>query len=272
MNKLKITAFSIIVALGLTGCGDDSSSSNNSSTIASSSSTVGKQATSSTDSSKSFRYTWLEGVESSSMGEDVMFDTNYYFIVDGSGSMDGNSCEGGGLKIDVAKKAISEYVQTLSDNVNIGLFAFDGSGVTERSPLMKNNKTDFVNKLNQVAANSTTPLKSAITAAYAKMKVQGMEQGSRGEYNMIIVTDGEADSFEDPKKIIKEIGSNSPINITTIGFCIDSSHSLNDKNYVHYYSARSYESMMQGLTAVQAEGEDVSETELLESLDYLADL
>jgi Ca-activated chloride channel family protein len=264
MKKINNSILVSFMCVGLMACSDANNSSTQNSNGFNSKSKNGERT--------EFRYTWLENQDANAISEDDMFDVNYYFIVDGSGSMDGDSCEGGGKKIDVAKKAISSYVSTLPNDVNVGLLAFDGRGITERVGLSKNNKVEFDKALFDVQSNSSTPLASSIKMAYSKVKFQASKQGSHGEYNIIVVTDGEANSGENPSDIVQEIGLNSPVNITTIGFCIDNSHSLNNPEYVHYYPAGSYQSILKGLSTVQAEGEGVSDEEYVKSLDYLASM
>lgn len=225
-------------------------------------------ATESTVNKESFRYTWLENIEATKVSEGDSFDKNYYFVIDGSGSMDSSSCEGNEKKIDIAKRAVVDYAETLQSS-NLGMIAFDNYGTSERVVLSKNNFLDFKEKINEIRQNDGTPLKTAITMAYDKLKEQGAKQGSNGEYNLIIVTDGEASNFEDPKSIVKEIGSNSPVNITTIGFCLDNRHSLNDPEYVNYYSAKNYSSIIAGLSKVQSEGENYTDEEYLQMLNDL---
>jgi Ca-activated chloride channel homolog len=268
MKKLNNMVFVSLMCVGLIACNDSSSTKSQGSTSTSAPTTSNVQNSQRVE----FRYTWLENQDANAISEEDMFDTNYYFIVDGSGSMDSSSCEGGGKKIDVAKQAISKYVSTLSNDVNVGLLAFDRTGIAERVGLSKNNKAQFDKALFEVQANNSTPLASSIKMAYEKVKNQASKQGSHGEYNIIIVTDGEADGGENPSDIVKEIGLNSPVNITTIGFCINNSHSLNNPEYVHYYPAGSYQSILDGLSTVQAEGEGVSDEEYIQNLDYLASM
>ena len=182
--------------------------------------------------------------------------------------MDASSCEGDGNKIDIAKRAVVDYSKTLGDS-NIGLVVFDSNGINERFSLSKINHSEFRNQVNSIVAGSGTPLESSIKIAYDKLKSQASMQGSNGEYNLVIVTDGEANSGEDPTSIVNEIGYKSPVNITTIGFCIGDRHSLNNKELVHYYAASDYTSILAGLKEVQSEGENISDEEFVSLLDSL---
>lgn len=265
MNKLKLTLIAIVLT-PLFGCGDDSSQP--SQQVTQPKANQVQQAPKKVEKKDSFRYEWLSGIEVMSSDTDNMFDKNYYFVIDGSGSMDGSSCEGNEKKIDIAKRAVIDYSKTLDGN-NLGLIAFDGSGVKERFALSKDNSLGFQSSVKSIRADSGTPLKTSITLAYEKIKKQASKQGGNGEYNLIIVTDGEANSGEDPKSIVREIGEDSPINITTIGFCLGQGHSLNNKEYVHYYPAKNYDSILKGLSKVQSEGEGISDEEYIQMLNEL---
>lgn len=272
-NVLSMSLFTA-VSIGLVGCGDDTPQQPKKIVKVQQKS---KQQTGDVflDMPRTkFRYDWLSGVESSNTvdTEEIMFDENYYFIIDGSGSMEGSSCDSNERKIDVAKRAVISYVQTLPAEVNVGLLAFDSEGITERFPLSKTNRSEFYNQVNAIKYDSSTPLKTAMNNAYEKIQEQAVAQHSHGVYNMIIVTDGEADKGQDPTMVIRKIGYESPVNITTIGFCIGSNHSLNNENFVNYYAASSYEDIMSGLQEVQAEGENMSEEDLIQNLNDLSEL
>ncbi len=246
----------ITVSLILAGCGQDattqSSNTAQSSQASSSTKTVAKTG--------NYEWKWLAGVDATNVDVESLYKKNYYFVLDGSGSM-GNSpgsCNSNESKdkIDIAKQAIQDFVSTIPTDQNVGLFAFDDSGIKERAPLASNNRDNFNAKLKQVTATSSTPLETAISKAYEKVKSQAIQQAAHGEYNIIVLTDGEADSGEDPRGIVKKIANDSPVNIYTIGFCIGEGHSLNNQDYVHYYQANDAASIIAGLSEVLAESDE----------------
>ncbi len=69
----------------------------------------------------------------------------------------------------------------------------------------------------------------------------------------MVVTDGEASEGYEPDIIVRNILSESPVVLHTIGFCIGSQHSLNQGDNVYYFAADDATSLSQGLQAVLAE-------------------
>lgn len=177
---------------------------------------------------------------------------NYYLIFDGSGSMEGE-------KLRTAKKALLEFIKIIPVEANIGLLAFDDNGISERVKLGRN-RQELENQINSVTANRGTPLRSAIGMAYQSLELQGHKQQGYGEYHMVIVTDGEASSGEDPRNSVDSIIGYSPIVIHTLGFQIGQNHSLNQPGKTLYKSATNLEELSRGLENVLAESESFSVT------------
>lgn len=177
---------------------------------------------------------------------------NYYIIFDGSGSMEGG-------KLSDAKAALLEFIKVIPPGANIGMLVFDLEGISERVQL-STNREKLEEEINRVIANSGTPLKTAITMAYQSLELQGHKQQGYGEYNMVIVTDGEASDGEDPRTAVNSIVNISPIVIHTIGFKIGEYHSLNQPGKTLYKSATNLNELSKGLEEVLAESESFSVT------------
>lgn len=186
---------------------------------------------------------------------------NYYFVVDGSGSMDHSDCSGGLSKMQAAKNALVEFARNIPADANVGVVAFDRNGISERMPMQLKNETAFNDAVQGVYQGSGTPLHSSIDIAFNKITEQGRKQLGYGEYNIIIVTDGAASSGEDPTNLVNEIINNSPVLIHTIGFCLDDNHSLNQEGRTYYKAADNIESMRQGLDDILAESEQFTVTD-----------
>jgi Ca-activated chloride channel family protein len=179
---------------------------------------------------------------------------NYYIVFDGSGSMFGREC-GEREKILVAKDVVSGFVDKIPKDANIGIAAFDSRGLAERAPLSGDNKDKVVNAIKSIQAAGETPLKSSISLAANKLAKQAAYQMGYGEYHLVIVTDGEASSGEEPLDIVNALLSHTPIVIHTVGFCISDNHSLNQKGRILYRSASNAQELERGLDDILAESE-----------------
>jgi uncharacterized protein with von Willebrand factor type A (vWA) domain len=168
-----------------------------------------------------------------------------------------------GEKLDIAKRALNEFVKYIPAEANVGLAVFDGRGLSERAALGENRER-FINKVQEVAAKGGTPLKNAITLAYQRLKEQGLKQLGYGEYNLVVITDGKASEGQEPKGIVNLILKESPVVIHTIGFRIGTDHSLNQPGRILYKSANNFEELKKGLESVLAELEDFSVSDFQE--------
>lgn len=184
---------------------------------------------------------------------DNLSATNYYLVLDGSGSMTNSRCSGGKSKMHAAKSAVSTFIQQIPQDANIGLLAFDSKGTSERVTLGSNNRPQMLNAVKNVRANGGTPLRSAISRGYASLEAQAKKQLGYGEYHLVVITDGEANSSQNPSRIVDRILEDSPVLIHTIGFCIEGGHSLNQAGRIDYKQANDPESLRKGLQEVLAE-------------------
>ena len=178
---------------------------------------------------------------------------NFYVVFDGSGSMSERACQGDGRKIEQAKAALAVFAKAAPRNANIGLLVFDSKGISERVPLGLDNREEFMRQIAAVQPSGGTPLSNAITQARQRLEVQARRQHGYGEYNLVVVTDGEASSGQDPRAAVNDMLARSPIVLHTIGFCISASHSLNQKGRTVYRAANDRADIERGLEAVLAE-------------------
>lgn len=182
--------------------------------------------------------------------EENKLKRNYYLILDGSGSMSGE-------KMKTAKEALSRFINLVPTDANLGLVVFDNGGISERSSL-GSSRDLLLDQIKKVNASGYTPLRTSLQIAYDKISFQAARQLGYGEYNIVVVTDGEASEGEDPGYIVDTILSESPVVIHTIGFQIGENHSLNQPGRVLYKSANNFEELNEGLEEVLAELEDFS--------------
>ena len=164
------------------------------------------------------------------LGEPSMV-RNFYIIFDGSGSM-GNFLEGE-IKIIGAKKAIGKFLEQIPQEVNMGLYLFDDFGAREVVPLDSVDKDRLMSSISESIAGGGTPLADAIIFGTDQLKKQRKKQLGYGEYNLIVVTDGEANSIPDASSYA--VGNE--ISIYAIGLGIGEDHPLNNEKYVVSYTA-----------------------------------
>ena len=156
---------------------------------------------------------------------------NFYVIFDGSGSMGDDL--GGEIKIVGAKKAIVKFLAQIPEDVNMGLYLFDDYGTREVVPLEPINKDKLLAAVNESRPGGGTPLADAIVYGTNQLKKQRKKQLGYGEYNLIIVTDGQASSIPEASSYAVK----NEISIYAIGLGIGDDHPLNDKEYVVSYTA-----------------------------------
>jgi hypothetical protein len=186
---------------------------------------------------------------------------NYVMIFDGSGSMGAQGCSGNTTKNAVAQEAVAEWAQSVPDDANLGLVVFDQKGFAVRQQLGKGDRQQFVQQVQAVVPGSGTPLTRAVEKGYEILTAQAGKQLGYGEYHMVIVTDGAANKPEKLTRTVNTVLAHSPIIISTIGFCIDETHSLNQPGRTIYKAANNPEALRQGLQNVLAESESFDVTE-----------
>ena len=177
---------------------------------------------------------------------DNLLAKNYFVIFDDSGSMNSSECSAGKTKMEAAKEALVMFAKSVPTDANLGLMTFDENWL--KVPLGVNNRSSFVNLVMSEIADNNTPLDGALKEAYAIISEQGQKQSGYGEYNIVVVTDGEATIGS-----IVDIITSTPIIIQTIGFCIGEGHPLNQPDRMVYRVAENPQELQEGLTSVLAE-------------------
>lgn len=180
---------------------------------------------------------------------------NYYFVFDGSGSMEDQACGDGRQRIDTAKDAFIEFIDEVSPDDNTGLFLFDSRGARQELALGNNQSEQMKTVIKHASPGYKTPLGAAISVGYEQLQIQAQKQQGYGEYHLVILTDGIASDERTMVQQVDRISALSPINLHTIGFCIGEGHTLNRKGIVNYQSAQNAKELVSGLRAVLAESE-----------------
>lgn len=185
-------------------------------------------------------------LDSVAKGATVSTRRNFYFIMDGSGSME-DGCAGE-EKITGAKRAVHQFLQTIPPDVNLGLYVFDQKGEGERVALGSDNRKQLLGAIDAMRAGGGTPLARAIRFGVDRMVIQYKLQLGYGQYAIIVVTDGKAYWLEDAVKYGAQYG----FPVHTIGFCIDGDHPLR-KLAFSYRAASNAQELARGLAEIVAE-------------------
>ena len=177
---------------------------------------------------------------------------NYYVILDGSASMGESECSGGRNKMADAIDALSTFVDSVSQDANIGVSVFNNNRIIELLSLQSDAGLNTT-MLSQMVASGATLLRSAIHHAYAEMISQGERQLGYGEYHLIVISGGMATEGEDPAAVVRRMLSESPVNLHTIGFCSGADHSLDQPGFISYRAVDNLAALKQELSEVLAE-------------------
>lgn len=179
---------------------------------------------------------------------------NFYFILDGSGSMGeepGRHCGGDQQfsdKMAGARWAIKTFLEKVPDSVNIGLMVFDDHGSREVLPLGRDNRESFVQAVESMRTGGGTPLATAIESATDKLVSQYQTQLGYGEFRLVVVTDGIADHISRAAYYAARHG----MPIYTIGLCVKPNHPLRTFS-VSYRAADNFSDLAKGLEDTLAE-------------------
>lgn len=155
---------------------------------------------------------------------------NITIHLDSSGSMNGQVS--GGVKMDLAKKAITNFAAGLNEDslVSLRVYGHEGTG-NESDKTLSCSSTElmyepntyeaesFSNSLNQFKASGWTPLASSIKAAYADLQSKASEDT---ENILFIVSDGIETCGGNPVKEAEQLaGSDLDVEVNIIGFDIN---------------------------------------------------
>lgn len=180
---------------------------------------------------------------------------NFYVIFDGSGSMRDRRCAGNyRRKLAAAQWAFTEFLPSVEAEANLGVLSFDKKGLREVVPLGPDNRDSIKNAVDGVVAGGGTPLGPSIRLAVQSLQEQREIQLGYGEYHLVVVTDGKADSRVQLRKAM-ERANDAGVLVHTIGFCVSADNELRSASY-SYRSASDPEELRAAVLSVLAESED----------------
>lgn len=211
------------------------------------------------DQRQSLETQWIEQIPEAisipqETGGEAELTRNFYFIMDGSGSMRESTTRecGGDQKFDDkmagARWAIKTFLENVPEDVNIGLYVFDSNGRREIVPLGIANRDVFLKAVDDIDAGGGTPLAEAIRFGTTKLVQQYQKQLGYGEFRLVAVTDGKARDIPEAALYAAKFG----IPIYAIGLCVGEDHPLRHFS-VSYRAADNFADLSRGLTDTLAE-------------------
>ncbi len=179
---------------------------------------------------------------------------NTVLIFDASGSMAGQV--DGRSKLDIAKEAVSKYVDNLADtNVNLSVVVYGHKG--NNSTSQKKNSCEGIEEVyylggvnSEVVKKKVAPLRATgwtpIAQSFLKAKeILSQYQGEQYNNSILLVSDGKETCDGNPIEIIKELqASGLKVTANVIGFDVGGEDERQLKNIAEngngqYYSAKS---------------------------------
>ncbi|MEC5423495.1 VWA domain-containing protein [Virgibacillus sp. C22-A2] len=163
-------------------------------------------------------------------GQEMDGTANISILLDASGSMAQQI--GGKTKMDLAKKAIDDFVASMPEESNIALRVYGHKGSNQKKdkelscdstemvyPLQPYHESDFNKAMDSVKSTGYTPLAKAISESK-----KDFEQAGNTDHNIIyVVSDGIETCGGDPAKEAETLHqSNMEAVVNIIGFDVDS--------------------------------------------------
>jgi len=178
------------------------------------------------------------------------YSENYVISIDVSGSM-GDRCDGVD-KLTSAKAAAINFLGNIPESASVGLSIF-GSRYGMLVALEPNNHADVIAAINSLSAGGGTPMSDALEVSHTSLAKAGAYQLGYGDYNLVVLGDGDPQDSNATTKWLDYMAQQTPINVTTIGFC--AIVSVLDRPGVNYQSASNVAELEAAFASVLAEAE-----------------
>jgi predicted small lipoprotein YifL len=191
-------------------------------------------------------------VDAPVLGVEELFTTNWMIVLDNSGSMITKECSGNDNRMVAGGKAVHAFALKQPADQNFGLVLFTNWPPYTKVavPLGTGNQGAIKRVVESISPDTNTPLRPAIELAYNELMKRVAMQRGYGDFHIVVVTDGIANQGGDPAPLVKQIVTQSPIQVHTVGFCTGESHNLNLPGYTTYVSASNAAELNKALLAV----------------------
>ena len=170
---------------------------------------------------------FILSVQICSADDDIHKD-NIVVILDASGSMqDKFSGDRTKSKMEAAKTALQEVLSKVPDDTHIGLLVFSGANIRNEwvYPLGPKDTQKLIAAIQLPQPSGNTPLGKYIRIGANRLLEQREKQYNYGNYQLLVVTDGEASDADKVKHYTPEI-LNRQIRVDVIGVDMKTDHML----------------------------------------------
>lgn len=186
-------------------------------------------------------------------GAKISLTRNFYFVFDDSGSMSANY--GNSTRIQSAKTAAETFAKNAPIDANLGLCYLN---LGETVALGPNTRNAFIKSVREATTRGGTPLGQWIRHGVERLVHQRKMQLGYGEFRLVVVTDGEADSSSDMEDAVR-YAARMKIPIYTIGVATGR-HSLADSS-LSFTEAKNPEQLKTALLETLAEANSFDSTD-----------
>ncbi len=199
---------------------------------------------------------WIAGVMgvlwlASTLGAQEVYVDNVVILLDASGSMNSVMSATNQRKIDAAKMAIKDVLQTIPQTTQIGLLVFGGQANGWAYELGGRDDTTLLPAIDRMSAGGGTPLGEFMKIGADRLLEARKAQYGYGSYRLLVVTDGEANDANLVERFTPDIISRGIIT-DVIGVDMAQAHTLATR--VHSYrSANDPSSLKAAIQDVFAE-------------------
>lgn len=197
------------------------------------------------------------------MAQAQSYHDSIVIVVDGSGSMDEMMRDDSGRRIkkmDAAKNSLKSVLVEVSPQTWIGIYTFVDDHRWWSYPLGPVNQQRIVQAIDSIKPNGGTPLGEALKEAADRLLQERDTQQNLGRYQIVVVTDGEAQDKAYMLKVAQAIkGRHLKLDVIGVDMPGGAKHSLAN-SADSYQSAADAKQLLQAVRKaiiVEAGGDDL---------------
>lgn len=168
-------------------------------------------------------------------------------VLDDSGSM--------GKQMAPAKAAVLQALSAMGPDDRVAVVALN-DGVVLPFTRVAEATAPLAAALRNVHSDGGTPLTAALTRAKDMLETEAASARAFGTYRMIVTTDGVADDGKALTAVLRNMASDTPIQIATIGIGIEGGHVLRRNDLGRFVDVANVSALQSALQDAIAENSD----------------